>query len=146
VAVTPKRPDYKGAPLDAGRGPGLGCFWIQLGALIAFIVLTPIAVMQGQPISVTGTMLVGTLVLLFFTGQTAIFLLRLVAADRRARRRPLGSASRTVGELEDEERRRDDPGTAARDEAAEPGDSMAERDDTAAARDDAAVERDDAAR
>jgi hypothetical protein len=45
-----------------------------------------------------------TLVLLLFVGQTVIFLLRLVAADRRAdaRRRPLRSATKTVGEIEDE--------------------------------------------
>jgi hypothetical protein len=45
-----------------------------------------------------------TLVLLLFVGQTIIFLLRLVAADRRAdaRRRPLRSRTRTVGEIEDE--------------------------------------------
>jgi hypothetical protein len=42
------------------------------------------------------------ILLLLLTGQTIIFLLRLVAADRRSRRRPLGSASKTVGELEDE--------------------------------------------
>ena len=42
--------------------------------------------------------------LLLITGQTIIFLLRLVAADRRSRRRPLGSATKTVGELEDEQR------------------------------------------
>jgi hypothetical protein len=35
------------------------------------------------------------------TGQTIIFLLRLVAADRRGRRRPLASGTKTVGELED---------------------------------------------
>jgi hypothetical protein len=41
------------------------------------------------------------IVLLLISGQTIIFLLRLVAADRRSRRRPLGSATKTVGELED---------------------------------------------
>ena len=41
------------------------------------------------------------IVLLLITGQTIIFLLRLVAADRRGRRRPLASATKTVGELED---------------------------------------------
>jgi hypothetical protein len=39
--------------------------------------------------------------LLLVTGQTVIFLLRLVAADRRGRRRPLASGSQTVGEIED---------------------------------------------
>ena len=41
------------------------------------------------------------IVLLLVTGQTIIFLLRLVAADRRGRRRPLASGTKTVGELED---------------------------------------------
>jgi hypothetical protein len=103
VATFPDRPDYKGAPLEAARGPGLGCFWIQVAILAVFVVLTPIGVAQGWPIVVTGSMLIATLLLLFFTGQTAIFLMRLVAADRRARRRPLRSTSRTVGELEDDQ-------------------------------------------
>ncbi|MEZ0240990.1 MAG: hypothetical protein ACAH65_09350, partial [Chloroflexota bacterium] len=42
-------------------------------------------------------------VLLLVAGQTIIFLLRLVAADLRTRRRPLGSGTKTVGEIEDEE-------------------------------------------
>jgi hypothetical protein len=46
------------------------------------------------------------ILLLLVAGQTIIFLLRLVAADRRARRRPLGSATKTVGELEDEASRK----------------------------------------
>jgi hypothetical protein len=50
-----------------------------------------------------------------FAGQTVIFQLRLVAADRReGRRRPLGSATPTVGELEDraaDEPNADDAGT-----------------------------------
>ena len=51
-------------------------------------------------------LLFAVIVLLLSTGQTIIFLLRLVAADRRSRRRPLGSATQTVGELEDAARRR----------------------------------------
>ena len=59
-----------------------------------------------------------TLVLLLFVGQTVIFLLRLVAADRRVaradgRRRPMSSATKTVGEIEDE--------TTASAEARDPG-------------------------
>jgi hypothetical protein len=43
-----------------------------------------------------------TLVLLLFAGQTIIFLLRLVAADKRdGRRVPLAGQTPTVGELED---------------------------------------------
>lgn len=95
--------EYKGAPLDAARGPGLGCFWSQLVVLGILIILTPLSVAWNWPPAVSAALLVGVLVLLLFAGQTVIFLLRLVAADRRAagRRRPLGSATKTVGELED---------------------------------------------
>ncbi|MFI5291798.1 MAG: hypothetical protein ACHQ02_02930 [Candidatus Limnocylindrales bacterium] len=100
AAPEPQRPDYKGAPLDADRGTGLGCFWIQLVAFAILFVLTPIGVINGWPAAVTTAMLIITLVLLLFVGQTVIFLLRLVAADRRTRRRPLRDGARpTVGDL-----------------------------------------------
>lgn len=99
-APEPQRPDYKGAPLDADRGPGLGCFWIQLVAFAILFVLTPLGVINGWPPALTTAMLIATLVLLLFVGQTVIFLLRLVAADRRTRRRPLREGARpTVGDL-----------------------------------------------
>ncbi len=67
------------------------------------VVLTPLSVAWSWPIEVSVALLLITLVLLLFAGQTVIFLLRLVAADRReGRRRPLSSATPTVGELEDE--------------------------------------------
>ena len=94
---------YKGADLDAERGPGLGCFRFQLAVLAAFVVLTPLSVAWRWPEAVSAILLFAVIGLLLTTGQTIIFLLRLVAADRRSRRRPLGSASKTVGELEDEE-------------------------------------------
>jgi hypothetical protein len=94
-------PDYKGGPLDADRGPGLGCFWIQVVLLLGLLVLTPLSVVWAWPSMVSAALLILSLVLLFFVGQTMIFLLRLVAADRRSRRRPLRSdARRTVGQLE----------------------------------------------
>ena len=97
-------PDYKGAPLEAERGPGLGCFWIQIVLLIALLILTPLSVLWAWPSIVSAALLILSLVLLFFVGQTMIFLLRLVAADRRSRRRPLGeNARRTVGQLEDQQ-------------------------------------------
>ena len=100
AAPEPQRPDYKGAPLDADRGPGLGCFWIQLVAFGILFVLTPLGVINGWPPALTTAMLIATLVLLLFVGQTVIFLLRLVAADRRTRRRPLREGARpTVGDL-----------------------------------------------
>lgn len=99
-AIDPDRPDYKGEPLDAERGPGLGCFWIQLVAFLVLFLLTPLGVINGWPAWLTTSMLILTLVLLLFVGQTVIFLLRLVAADRRSRRRPLREGARpTVGDL-----------------------------------------------
>ena len=92
---------YKGDALDAERGPGLGCFRFQLVVLVVFIVLTPLSVAWSWPPGVSAGLLFAVLLLLLITGQTIIFLLRLVAADRRGRRRPLGSATPTVGELED---------------------------------------------
>ena len=100
TAIDPDRPDYKGEPLDAERGPGLGCFWIQLVAFLVLFLLTPLGVINGWPAWLTTAMLILTLVLLLFVGQTVIFLLRLVAADRRSRRRPLRAGARpTVGDL-----------------------------------------------
>lgn len=106
---TPPRPprptgpiQYKGEELDAERGPGLGCFRIQLVVLVVLIVLTPMSVVWRWPSAVSAVFLFAVILLLLLTGQTIIFLLRLVAADRRGRRRPLGSATKTVGELEDE--------------------------------------------
>ncbi len=93
---------YKGEDLDAERGPGLGCFRFQLVVLALLIVLTPLSVVWKWPEAVSAVLLFAVIGLLLLTGQTIIFLLRLVAADRRGRRRPLGSATRTVGELEDE--------------------------------------------
>jgi hypothetical protein len=95
---------YRGEPLDAERGPGLGCFRFQVVVLAVLIVLTPLSAAWGWPDWASTALLFATIGLLLVTGQTIIFLLRLVAADRRAagRRRPLGSATKTVGELEDE--------------------------------------------
>ena len=100
----PDRPIYKGAPLDPDAGPGLGCFWIQVVTLVALLILTPLTVILAFPPMVSAALLILSLVILFFVGQTSIFLLRLVAADRRAARRAPRSASArpTVGQLEDE--------------------------------------------
>jgi hypothetical protein len=104
----PRRPrptgpiQYKGEDLDEARGPGLGCFRFQLVILVVFIILTPLSVVWNWPSWASAALLFAVILLLLVTGQTIIFLLRLVAADRRSRRRPLGSATKTVGELEDE--------------------------------------------
>jgi hypothetical protein len=106
--------DYKGGPLDAEKGPGLGCFWLQVVALVVVMFLAPLSAAWEWPVPITIVLLASTLVLLLFVGQTVIFLLRLVAADRRAaradgRRRPLSSATKTVGEIEDEADELTDP-------------------------------------
>jgi hypothetical protein len=95
-------PLYRGEPLDADRGPGLGCFWIQVVVLAVLLVLTPLTVVWAWDPTISAILLLVTLGLLLFAGQTVIFLLRLVAADRRSRRQPLDPAARrTVGQLED---------------------------------------------
>jgi hypothetical protein len=109
--TSPERPssvrpvEYKGEPLDAERGPGLGCFRFQLLLLVVLVILTPLSVVWSWPPAVSAVLLFLVLLLLLFAGQTVIFLLRLVAADRReGRHRPLASPTKTVGELEDEAR------------------------------------------
>jgi hypothetical protein len=79
-------------------------------------VLTPLSAAWDWPVLVTIVLLAVTLVLLLFVGQTVIFLLRLVAADRRARRAPLNpSAKPTVGQMEDAtEPERPDPNATDR--------------------------------
>ena len=101
---SPVRPvDYKGEPLDAERGPGLGCFRFQVVLLVVLLVLTPLTVAWNWPAAVSMGLLFATLILLLFAGQTVIFLLRLVAADRRewTRHAPRAGATPTVGQLED---------------------------------------------
>jgi hypothetical protein len=103
-AVTSPGPiQYKGDELRAERGPGLGCFRFQLIVLAFMVILTPLSVVWRWPDWLSAALLFIVIGLLLVAGQTIIFLLRLVAADRRARRRPLRSATRTVGELEDEQ-------------------------------------------
>lgn len=103
AAAAEDRPIYKGAPLDAECGPGLGCFWIQVVTLVVLLILTPLTVILAFPSWVSAALLILSLVILFFVGQTSIFLLRLVAADRRAaRRQPLSpTARKTIGQLGD---------------------------------------------
>jgi hypothetical protein len=121
--------NYKGEPLEAERGPGLGCFRFQLIVLVAFIIMTPLSVVWGWPDWLSAGLLVVVILLLLVAGQTIIFLLRLVAADRRSRRRPLRSGTRTVGEIEDaagagpDDAAAPDDGTAAPDAAPPPNDA-----------------------
>ncbi len=103
----PRRPratgpvQYRGEELQPERGPGLGCFRFQLVILAVFVILTPLSVTWNWSPTVSAALLIAVMILLLVTGQTIIFLLRLVAADRRGRRRPLASETPTVGEIED---------------------------------------------
>ena len=119
---TVRNVEYKGAPLDSEKGPGLGCFWTQVVVLVVLLVLTPLSVAWNWPFWVSAALLIAVLLLLLVAGQTVIFLLRLVAADRRAagRRRPLGSRTPTVGELEDQSGTPDPEAGADRIEPPEP--------------------------
>jgi hypothetical protein len=108
VATNTPPVQYKGADLDAERGPGLGCFRFQLIVLAILLVLTPLSVAWGWAPWLSTVLLISVLVLLLVAGQTIIFLLRLVAADRRIQRRPLARATKTVGELEDDHARAPD--------------------------------------
>ena len=99
-AVNPGPVQYKGQPLDSERGPGLGCFRFQLVVLVVLIVATPLSVGR-VPEAVTVVLLFATIGLLLVSGQTIIFLLRLISAERRGRRQPMAGRSLTVGQLED---------------------------------------------
>ena len=70
--------------------------------LAILVVLTPFSVWWGWPDWLSAALLFITIGFLLVAGQTMIFLLRLVAADRRSRRRPLAARTRTVGEIEDD--------------------------------------------
>jgi len=91
VTISRQPIQYKGDELDPARGPGLGCFRFQLVVLVILVVLTPLTVIWSWPTWVSTVFLFAV-----------IFLLRLVAADRRTRRRPLASDTKTVGELADD--------------------------------------------
>lgn len=102
-SITQPPPAYKGEPLDGERGPGLGCFWVQVVLLGTLLVITPLTVVWAWDPAISAGLLILTLLLLLFAGNTVIFLLRLVAADRRTRRRPMSETARkTVGQLEEE--------------------------------------------
>ncbi len=149
--TSPRRPEYRGEELDPERGPGLGCFWFQVIVLGFFIVIIPVGLNLNWPFELLAILLFVVIGLLLLTGQTVIFLLRLVAADRRAqgRRRPLASTTKTVGQLEDEAGAQattepEAPAPAADDPAADPAADPATPD--AVMVDDAVTTVDEAAR
>ena len=107
-AAAPPEPagpvQYRRRPCRGARaGPRL--FRFQVVVLAIFIVLTPLTVAWDWPPAVSAVLLFAVIGLLLITGQTIIFLLRLVAADRRepppaagqcARRRSGSSRTRRV--------------------------------------------------
>src|SRR3954451_24385168 len=66
----PEMPLYKGEPLEPERGPGLGCFWMQVIWLGPLLVMTPLTVSWHWPFLISGTLLTVTLILLLFAGKT----------------------------------------------------------------------------
>lgn len=116
----PPMPEYKGGELDPERGPGLGCFWTQVVLLVILVVATPLSASAGWPPLVTAILLFAVIGLLLLSGQTVIFLLRLVAAER-GQRRPLASRTRTVGELESAAAPGEGPAAATGSGASGPG-------------------------
>ena len=78
-------PEYKGGPLSADRGPGLGCFWIQAVALVIAMILAPLSAVLNWPAPIAIGLLFLVVILLLLVGQTSIFLLRLVTAESGAR-------------------------------------------------------------
>ena len=109
INETPEMPEYKGAPLSPDRGPGLGCFWIQVVALVVFIILAPLSAVLNWGEVIATALLIGVVILLLLVGQTAIFLLRLVAADRAAEfhrrgQRDLGPARRACAPADVQQR------------------------------------------
>ena len=114
--------EYKGEPLDPARGPGLGCFWFQMLLLLALVIVTPLsATSWGWPTWATTVLFVAMILLLLISGQTMIFLLRLVAAGRgEGRRRPLASRTPTVGEIEDDAPAEGPPGVRGAETGAPP--------------------------
>ncbi len=100
--VRPRRADHRGDELDPERGPGTGCFWVQVIVLAFFITLIPIGSTLDWPLELLAILLFLVMGLLLLTGQTLIFLLRLFASDRRAerRRRLLAGATKAAAEIE----------------------------------------------
>ena len=133
---------YKGDDLEPERGPGLGCFRFQLAVLVVFIVLTPLTVVWNWPATVSTVLLFVVIGLLLTTGQTIIFLLRLVAADRRGRRVPLAGGSRTVGELEDAEKSAPSAALETAEVAQVSGPASSERESASAAATDGGLDPD----
>ncbi len=84
---------------------------MQVVFLGIFIVLAPLSAELNWGPAVATALLIGVVVLLLLVGQTSIFLLRLVAADRKTRRAPMRSATKTVGQLEEERRAAGDDAT-----------------------------------
>jgi hypothetical protein len=99
-------PGDRGTELDPEQGPGKGCFWFQVIVLVLFIVLIPIGVSLDWPSELLALLLFVVIGLLLLTGQTVVFLLRLVAADRRAHGKstPRRGPRKKAGERQDEPR------------------------------------------
>ena len=73
--------------LDPNEGPGFGCFITQAILFAVILFLIPIGLFTLHwPVWLLVTLLVISLILLFFVSMTSVFLLRVFFADRRGGR------------------------------------------------------------
>ena len=73
--------------LDPNEGPGFGCFITQAILFAVILFLIPIGLFTFHwPVWLLVTLLVISLILLFFVSMTSVFLLRVFFADRRGGR------------------------------------------------------------
>ena len=73
--------------LDPNEGPGFGCFIWQAILFAVILLLIPVGLLAwGWPVWLLAILLFIDMVLLFFVSMTAVFLLRVFFADRRAGR------------------------------------------------------------
>ena len=82
-------PEYKGEPLDGERGPGLGCFWIQISLLTFFLIFTPLTV--TPPTEIWRVFLRGAQ-----TGLKPLFILSVIYFSSKAGPATRRSPRRTV--------------------------------------------------
>ena len=78
-------PEYKGGPLDADRGPGLGCFWIQAVALVIAMILAPLSAVLNWPAPIAIGLLFLVVILLLLPVRDDACLPRARASENEER-------------------------------------------------------------
>jgi hypothetical protein len=88
----------RGGEPDPEDGPGVGCFWVQVAVLVGVVVLVPIGLAVDWPFELVALLVVAVIGLVLLVGQSVVFVLRLLVADRRSRgrRRQLAAPTATA--------------------------------------------------